>query len=107
MNLIQGAHAALTTTDFNGINVVTANVSNLSLQGIAVKVVGFILIVAAIIAVIYLLYSGILYLTAAGNEANADKGRKGIVNAVIGIIIIVLAFVILRVTQNAAQNAVT
>jgi len=106
MNLIQGAHA-LTSNDFNGINVVTANVSSLSLQGIAVKVVGFILIVAAIIAIIYLLYSGILYLTAAGNEANADKGRKGILNAVIGIIIIVLAFVILRVVQNAAVNSVS
>ena len=55
---------------------------------------GILLWVAGVVAIIYLIYSGILYLTAAGNPDAAKKGQQGIVNAIIGIIIIVLAYVI-------------
>ncbi len=57
-------------------------------------IINIILYVAGIVAVIYLLYAGIAYITSAGDEAKATKARQGIINAVIGIIIILLAFVI-------------
>jgi threonine/homoserine/homoserine lactone efflux protein len=67
---------------------------DLSLTELANSVVDLLLLVAGIIAVIYLIYSGFLYITAAGNADNAKKGQQGIINAIIGIVIIALAWVI-------------
>ena len=103
MNFIQHVQA-IQASDFN-IPVSNAG-SNLNITNVAVQVVNFLLVLAAVVAVIYLIYSGILYLTAAGNETNADKGKKGLINAIIGIVIIVLAMVILRVVSNTANNIV-
>ena len=99
-----GAPGAVDANSFQPFQMASAN--NVDLVQIGVSVTNWILTAAAILAVIFLIYSGILYLTAAGNEANADKGKKGIINSIIGIIIIVLALVIIRVTNNAAVNAV-
>jgi hypothetical protein len=49
---------------------------------------------AGIIAVVYLIYGGILYITAGGDAEKATKGRTALVNAIIGIVIIALAIVI-------------
>ncbi|EKD56479.1 MAG: hypothetical protein ACD_58C00176G0003, partial [uncultured bacterium] len=54
----------------------------------AVTVINLILLIAGILAVIYLIYSGILYITAGGDTGKAEKGRTGIVNAIIGLVII-------------------
>jgi len=45
-----------------------------------------------IIAVIMVIYGGILYITAAGNQENIDKGKKIIMYAIVGIVIILLSF---------------
>jgi hypothetical protein len=50
---------------------------------------------AGVLAVVYLIYSGILYITAGGDAEKATKGRTGVINAVIGIIIILLALLII------------
>lgn len=78
--------------------------TNVSLPGVVSNVIDIILFVAAALAIIYLIYSGILYITAAGNPDAAKKGQQGIINAVIGIVIIVLAFVIARGVANYATN---
>ena len=52
--------------------------------------------VAGALAFLYLVYSGILYLTAAGNPDNAKKGAQGVLNAIIGIVIVVAAWAILN-----------
>jgi len=64
------------------------------------RVITLLLWGAGVAAVIYLLWSGILYITAGGDEAKAGKARTGIVNAVIGIVIIILAFVIEKSVAN-------
>ena len=64
----------------------------------------FVLLIAAVLAVIYLIYSGIIYITAAGNPDNAKKGQQGVINAIIGIIIIVAAFFIINLAMNIASG---
>lgn len=58
------------------------------------QIVNVVLIIVGILAVMYLVYGGILYLTAGGNPESAAKGRTAITNAIIGIVIIVLALAI-------------
>ncbi len=52
------------------------------------------LLLAGSIAVIYLIYGGVLYITAGGDAEKATKGRTALINAIIGIIIILAAFAI-------------
>lgn len=56
--------------------------------------IGWLLVIAGAIAVIYLIYGGLLYITAGGDAEKATKGRTALINAIIGIVIIALAFVI-------------
>jgi len=64
-------------------------------NSIFTKVTDVIAIISGILAFIYLVYSGILYLTAAGNPDNSKKGLQGVINAAIGIVIIVTAWAII------------
>ncbi len=63
-------------------------------------IINIVLYLAGALAVIYILYGGITYITAGGDEAKATKARTAIVNAVIGIIIILLAFVIEKLASS-------
>jgi lysylphosphatidylglycerol synthetase-like protein (DUF2156 family) len=62
------------------------------------KVPGFIftllLLVGVVIAVAFLIYGGIKWVLSGGDKAAVDAARKHIVAAIIGLVIVVLAFVI-------------
>lgn len=99
--LIERAYAAVTTS----IPTVTPASSSIGSVGDLFGVIAtWVIYIAGALAFIYLIYSGILYITAAGNPDQAKKGQQGIINAVIGIIIITLAYVIVTVVQNAAKT---
>lgn len=83
---------------FNPLCPITGN--GITIGELVDRVISIILYAAAAVAVIYLLWSGINYITAGGDDVKATTARKGIINAVIGIIIIVLAFVIEKAAAN-------
>lgn len=56
--------------------------------------------VAFILAVIFLIYGGFRYILAGGNEESAKQGRTAIFNALIGIVIIVLSFIVVQIVYN-------
>lgn len=65
--------------------------------------------IAMILAFFYFLYAGFQYITAGSNSEQADNGRKGIVNAIIGIVILfismsLLNFVITRIQSGTGGN---
>ena len=91
--LIVKAYAADTSFDFTNL-ITPLSDSDANVSTLANKVLGWIFLVAGILAVIYLVYAGIVYITAGGNADAAKKGQQGIINAIIGIVIIVLAYVI-------------
>ncbi len=72
--------------------------------GIIDFVVTWVLVLAGAIAVIYLIYGGLLYITAGGDAEKATKGRTALINAIIGIIIIALAFVIVQWVGSVIQG---
>lgn len=101
--LVPKAHAATAIgTKFDWLSPAAA--SDTTLTNLFVRVISWILILAAGLAVIYLIYSGILYITAAGNPDSAKKGQQGVINAIIGVVIIVLAYTILTVIMNLAAG---
>lgn len=59
---------------------------------IAGEVIGIILSVLGVIAVILILYSGFIWMTAAGNTEKIEKAKKILGNAVVGLIIILMAY---------------
>lgn len=68
------------------------------------NVVNIVLIVVGILAVLYLIYGGVMYLTAGGDAEKAGKGRTAITNAIIGIVIIILALAIYNFVISGVQT---
>lgn len=62
------------------------------------------LVFAGIVAVVFIILGGFWFLTSAGNEETAEKGRKTLLNAVIGLVIIIMSFAIVRVVGNVLTN---
>lgn len=90
MNLI-GRAMAIRASDLTAINPLESG----SLSQKIAAGINATLWVAGALAVIYLIYGGILYITAGGDAEKATKGRTALINAIIGVIIILLALLIL------------
>lgn len=71
---------------------IQVNKTPLSPDSIRDNVLNWVGGIAGIIAFLYLIYGGFQYLTAAGNAEQAKKGGQTLVNAVLGLVIIALAY---------------
>ncbi len=74
--------------------------SSQSLSDLIVNVIRIMLLFAGAIAVFFVIVGGYQYIASGGNEETAEKGRKTLINAIIGIIVIVLAYAIINVIVN-------
>lgn len=95
MNLIERVYAL----DFSTFRIREADSSS-NVGTLADTVVAWVTIIAAAVAFFYLVYAGFLYMTAGGNPDQAKKGQQGIVNALIGLVIVALSYLIVRVVIN-------
>lgn len=75
-----------------------------SLRGLVLTIVNTILTFLGVIAVIMIIYGGMLYVTAAGAQEKIDKGKKILMYTVIGIVIIMLSFVIVNAVLGSATE---
>lgn len=62
----------------------------------AAGLIDWIVWIAGALVVVYLIYGGIMYVTAGGDAEKATKGRTAVINAVIGLVIVLLALVIIK-----------
>lgn len=85
------ASSNLTLGDFNILRI-----TEVGFDGLFGRIIGLVLLVAALVAFFYLIFSGFQYITSGGDPAKAQTARQGIVNALIGVIIIMLSYTILR-----------
>lgn len=72
-----------------------------------VGVLQILLLLAGSIAVIFLVIGGYQYVMSRGNEEAAEKAKKTISSAVIGLIVIVLSFVIISIIAAVLLKAPT
>lgn len=71
-----------------------------------IRIINIALALAGLVAVLFLIIGGFRYITAAGNEEAGASAKKIITQAIIGIVIIILSFVIVRVISNALLTGV-
>lgn len=74
--------------------------SSQSLSDLIVNVIRIMLLFAGAVAVFFVIVGGYQYIASGGNEETAEKGKKTLINAIIGIIVVVLAYAIINVIVN-------
>lgn len=72
------------------------NVGGGSLDQLIQTIINVVLLIAGIVAVIYLIIGGYQYITSSGNAEQAQAGRTTVLNAIIGLVIIFAAYLIVR-----------
>lgn len=75
-----------------------------SLRQLVLTIVNYVLTFLGVIAVLMIIYGGMLYVTAAGQQEKVDKGKKILMYTIIGIIIIMLSFVIVNAVLGSATE---
>ena len=93
------AHAG-TLPEPKGLCETGLNCTKVTLNQLIIKVIRWILAITLAIDVLFLIIGGFLYITSAGNEERAKKGRTTVINAIIGLVIIILAYVIANVISS-------
>ena len=73
------------------------NLKGNNLGPIIGNAVTFILVIAAIISLFFLIFGGIRWITSGGDKAKVDSARQTITAAIVGLVISFLAFFILNV----------
>ena len=71
------------------------------------KIVQIFLGFLGVLAVVLIIYAGFLWMTAGGDSAKVDKAKDYIKNAVIGIVIILAAYVITTFVLGQIQESLT
>lgn len=89
-----------------GISPVDSSAGDIRVQDLLVKVINWILLFAAAVAVLFLVIGGLQYVTSAGNKERIDKAKQTILYAVIGIIVIALSFAIVTFISTNVKSAV-
>lgn len=75
-----------------------------SLEELIANIVKYALTLTAVLAVAYIVYGGFLYISAAGDETQIKAGKQAIIGAVIGIIVIGLAYAIVEFVISAMEG---
>ena len=83
----------------------TGNISSVtSLSQLLPMIIQLLLGIAGGVAVIFVIIGGYQYITSGGNEESAEKGRKTLTNAVIGVVVIILSYAIITVIANLVST---
>jgi hypothetical protein len=91
------AHAAATGWNQNELKPQGVPTDlQLALENITNWILGFV----AVIAVLIVIYGGLLYLTAAGNDDQVAKAKKTITTGIIGLIICGLAYALVKLVTG-------
>ncbi|MFA6511765.1 MAG: pilin [Patescibacteria group bacterium] len=77
------------------------------LKDTVVNIIQWILGILALLAVVFIIWGGFKWLTSSGDETRIDSAKKTISAAVIGLIIILLAWAIVIFVAGTTANVTT
>lgn len=69
--------------------------------GVILSIINIALWIVGLVSVLFVIIGGFRYITAHGNEEATEGAKKTVTQAIIGVVIVVLSFVIIRVIVNA------
>lgn len=75
-----------------------------SLRGLVLTIISYFLGFLGLLAVIMIIYGGVTYVISAGNDEAIGNAKKIIMYSLIGLIIILLSFVIVRAVLGAGTG---
>lgn len=75
-----------------------------TLKDLIINIIRIMLMFAGIIAVVFVIIGGYMYITSGGNAEQAEKGKNTVVNAIVGIVMIILSYVIINVIVNLVSR---
>jgi membrane-anchored glycerophosphoryl diester phosphodiesterase (GDPDase) len=75
-----------------------------NLKDVTVNVISWVLGMLALLAVVFIIYAGFVWMTAAGNEEKIERAKKIISSAVIGLVIVILAWAIVIFVAGTTSN---
>jgi hypothetical protein len=81
----------------SGVNIVSDLPQYCSATQLILAVINFALGLSGVVTILFLVVGGFWYITSAGNEEQTEKGKKTIINAIIGLIVIILSYTIVRI----------
>lgn len=103
INTVMAQGGFLQPTDSPG-KVTEATGGEASARSLVLTIVNFFLGFLGLIAVLMVIYGGVLVLTSAGNPEQAGKGKKILLYAAIGIVIILLSFAFVSTILGAGSG---
>jgi len=95
----------ITTEDIKNLTIPILG-SAPAFSDLVARIANIFVTIAGILAFFYLVYAGILYITSGNNPDQAKKAQAGLVNVIIGIIIITLSYVIVRTVGNIITTVI-
>jgi hypothetical protein len=84
--------------------VSTATGGETTIRGLVLTIVNYFLGFLGLLAVIMVIYGGVTYVASAGNDEAVGKAKKIIMYAVIGLIIVLVSFVLVRAILGAGTG---
>lgn len=77
------------------------------LKDTVINIIQWVLGILALVAVVMIIYGGFVWMTAGGAEDKVDQAKRIITAAVIGLIIVLLAWAIVIFVANTTANVTT
>lgn len=86
-------------------NRATTNLENTTIAAIIFTVLQWLLLILTFVAVIGFVVSGIMYITAGGSD-RADDARKWLTYSIIGIVVALLGYIVVRFVADTLGSTI-
>lgn len=78
-----------------------------SFKGIIMFVITNVLLpIVGVVSILFIIIGGFQYITSGGKEEQAESGKKTLTNAIIGLAIVIMSYIIVTVIINALKGSV-
>ena len=85
--------------------VASATNNSGDLRALAITIINYVLGFLGLIAVAMIIFGGMTYVTAAGEQGEVDSAKKIIMYAVVGLIIVILSYAIVSTVLKAGTGS--
>jgi hypothetical protein len=98
----QGYGSVCLPTDPTGVS---SHFGTNGVESLIIFIIDILLAFAAILAVLFIIIGGYKYIFSGVSEKSAESGKKTLINAIIGLVIIILSYAIVTVLANTISNS--